>query len=68
MLLNLHIVLLFSSSDFTSMSYVSGMYSKLMVVFMLLFKILGRQYFNKSSIFFKDPLFNAILVSDLRLL
>lgn len=39
-LLNLHIVLLFCSSDFTSMYYVSGMYSKLMVAFMLLSEIL----------------------------
>jgi hypothetical protein len=57
-LLNLHIVL-FCSSDFTSMYYVSGMYSKLMVAFMLLFEILERQYLNKSSIFFKYPFFNA---------
>ena len=68
MLLNLHIVLLFCSSDFTSMYYVSGMYSKLMVAFMLLFEILKRQYLNKCSIFFRDPLSNVISVSDLRLL
>ena len=67
-LLNLHIVLLFCSSDFTSMYYVSGMYSNLMMAFMLQFENLERQYLNKSSIFLKDPLSNAISVSDLRLL
>jgi len=50
-LLNLHIML-FCSSDFTSMYYVSGMYLKLMLAFMLLFEILERQYLNKRSTFF----------------
>jgi len=65
---NLHIILLFCSSDFTSMYYVSGTHSKLMVAFMLLFEILERRYLHKSSIFFKDSLCNAISVSGLRLL